>query len=221
MRRPSTRVIVIAACVVILAVLLVMIFTPGGVYTLLHPFRAARNIGRVSGEVFLLDSDGKVHAAPGASVTFYEADSKHNWVTFYDSDRSRRDKADEKADEAFKKAMAPRVQIETKETEADLAAAKAQADSYESMAQHERDSFCMRTGSEVISFFERVRAVETTDKEGRFSADLPSGWFRPRQYTVVVEGEAGQQNAIWIQDVDLKWRSQVRLVSPYCTYRGP
>ena len=71
--------------------MLVVIFTPGGIYTFRHPFRAVRNarFARVTGEVFLVDSNGKVPAADGAWVSFYKADSKHNSSTFSESDLSR------------------------------------------------------------------------------------------------------------------------------------
>jgi hypothetical protein len=213
---------VIAACVVILAVLLVVIFAPSGIYTFRHPFRAIRNarFARVSGEVFLVDSDGKVHAAPGASVTFYENDKHHSSFNFSEWDKSRRDKSEAKAREARDKGI--KLIMEAANTEAAFAAAKDRADFYEDMAKHEEDWFCMGTDSEIYKFFEseqlRFTAVETSDREGRFSVDLPPGWFRRRGYTVVVQGQAGQQNAIWIEEVHLKWRSQVRLVNPYCTY---
>jgi hypothetical protein len=177
---------------------------------------ACVRFGRVSGEVFLVDSDGKVHAAPGAFVTFYGDDSKRNWGTFMKSDQSRRDKA---RDEAFKTRKEGETPAPEVITEAFLAAQKSRQDLYDRLAEDVEQSFCMETSSQIDKFFEdRLIAEGTSDREGRFSVDLQPGWLRPREYTIVVEGQAGQQNAIWLEWVFLRWRSEVRPVNPYCTY---
>jgi hypothetical protein len=149
----------------------------------------------VSGEAFLLVSNGKVQPAPGASVTIYKANSEHDSGRFFFKDSARRDKA-----------MNEELAFRGK--------------SIETMAQMTEFSFCMATDNEIRQFFHsqgptrRVVVVATADREGRFSVGLKPGW-----YTVIVKGQAGQQHALWMDDINVRWRSDVRLVDPYCTYR--
>ena len=57
--------------------------------------------------------------------------------------------------------------------------------------------------------------VETlyADRTGRFSVRL-----KPGRYVVFIEGRAGDQHAVWLEDVQLRWRDEVRFVEPKCKY---
>lgn len=151
----------------------------------------------VSGEVFLVDERGSVRPAPGAQVAIYRSDGSQKTAAGYlVSDASG---FKDYTDRLLKVAKAEREN--RPEGKITLALNLVQ------------QSYCHQLSLGRGKYLGSAVETMNADRNGRFSARL-----KPGDYIVFVEGQAGTFYAVWLQDVRLKWREEVRLVEPQCKY---
>jgi hypothetical protein len=151
----------------------------------------------ISGEVFLVDHNGKAQPAPGAAIVIYPVkDWRKSGAAYSVSNISGSDKH-----------LARLLKLAQGERQhpAD--------ERIEPAVQLVQQTYCQDLHNGRAQFFGSPVEETTTDRNGRFAARL-----RPGNYAVFVEGQASNRHAVWIQDIPLRWRSEIRLVETLCDY---
>lgn len=164
----------------------------------------------VSGEVFLVDSAGTAHVAPGAMVRVFRADGKSVAGFLYSAEHMAHDAEFER---------------ERKErSESHLASIQAAGDNRERLdflAENfeflERSydwTRCRKFRDDSVRYFGTAVGFTRADQQGRFSVRL-----LPGKYVVWATGQAGSRHAEWLVDIQVIWRTNVRLVDAACEYQ--
>lgn len=145
----------------------------------------------VTGEVFLVDNDGRVHGAPGAAIVVYSLDGG----SFGEFTSSIND-------------------VEAEYTRKLLDIVNSESGEFLRLSIEVLNMMhCSQLSDRLSTFFQRRMALADADREGRFFVRL---W--PGRYVVVARGQAGDTFALWWAVVNVGWRSDLRLVTPRCSY---
>jgi hypothetical protein len=148
----------------------------------------------ISGRVFLVSADGKPLFSPGAQILIFRSSSTNNMGAFLESP-----KFESLRDEYFQKL--------------NLNAANYPPEIVDNLNQLAATNFCLQTYAEALKFFGRSVATLKTDDHGRFSTRL-----RPGTYSILAWGQAGRQNSIWLDSVQVNWRSDATVSDSICNY---
>ena len=151
----------------------------------------------VSGEIFLVGEDGSVRPAPGAYIVVYSTTLDKTTPQYLLSESSGNRKY---LDRSLKLMAAAR-------------AKPSKIEEIESASKLVNMDYCTTVRLHATQFFGTPVETLNADRQGRFSVRL-----RPGMYVILVAGHAGSVDAVWMEDVSLKWRSTVRLVEPACKY---
>ncbi len=151
----------------------------------------------ISGEAFLVDENGRARPAPGAKVEIFQSDELLKTAEGYRvSDASGIKQFDERL------LMLTKAEQEKRSAEKIALALTLVQKSY-------CEQFSLGRGR----YFGLPKQSLNADRNGRFSVRL-----KPGAYVIFVEGQASNHRAIWLQDVKLRWRDEVRLVEPVYEY---
>ena len=157
-----------------------------------------RNTSGVSGEIFVITENGKAVVAPGATLILYKIDeSQANKIT---SDLGRKF-------EAYIHETGEHISMLTARPD-ELTHAYV-----ESLNKISARKYCLQLHSVGTDATQRIYISSNADRGGRFSlAATPGAYF------LYVSGQAGETHAEWFQIVRVRWREQLRLVQPTCSY---
>lgn len=165
----------------------------------------------VDGEVFLVSPTGQAELSPGASVRIYRETGGRNLSGFstvrLPLDRKHADASysiAQRMAEAGKSMVAGKLPAPDAELIAHSLSQKQDAES---------DKYCNDLYTAALSYFGVGDAETTTARGGTFHF-----WALPGKYVIWVSGQAGAERAEWMEQVSVRWRSQVRLVKPMCKY---
>ena len=75
---------------------------------------------------------------------------------------------------------------------------------------------CTAMGASAKAYFGSPVETLYADKGGKFALRL-----RPGTYVLLVDGQAGAEGAVWLQSVSFKWRANIHIVQPLCSYASP
>lgn len=154
----------------------------------------------LSGEIFLVDASGSVHPSPGATVEVYSNRTSSGYLL---SDDSGNNKFLARLDKLTMALTEEKQGVP--EEKLNLALSLLMQSHCEQMSNGRNHYF----GTHVESL--------ASDRDGHFSLRL-----RPfEDYVIFAEGQAGSHHAIWIEDVHLGWRSDIRLIKAQCEYEVP
>jgi hypothetical protein len=148
----------------------------------------------VSGEVFIVSPEGKPEVAPGAQVRVYRSDGQHSLSAFLGTVDPQKTLTE--------------VDAEFPHSPPGLPDSDMRMNLVRSMAY-------MQISVKVSQYWQTLVVLTTTDKNGNFSVRL-----LPGTYVIHVSGQAGRQQAHWLTEVHVIWRSETRLSLPIYTYNA-
>jgi len=147
---------------------------------------------RLSGDVFLVSDAGKAEIAPGALIAVFPQTSDQSTAKFMLSP----------ATTAVHEEYSNRFIENLKNSPIEIAKVQNQA---------EGQVYCGKIRSGASKFFGEKITSLTADQHGKFSLRLPPG-----SYSVMVSGQAGTKDGLWLEDVQVNWRSEVHFAKPVC-----
>lgn len=164
----------------------------------------------VTGEVFLVDSNGRVQTAPGAVVRVFRSEGKSVVGFLYSPEQASRDAQFERErKERFDKHLAWIEAAGNDQERLDFL-----AKNFDFLEQSYDSVRCSKFASEAVRSFGTAVQFTRADQQGRFSIQLPPG-----NYVLWVTGQAGSRHGEWLEDTRVIWRTNIRLVEPACEYQ--
>ncbi len=168
----------------------------------------------LQGEVFLVTSDGKSFAAPGAEIWVLRTNKDRNmaglltkWIAPA-KEQLLRSLQDSTRKLVKVRELAERRSINGENEERAIAA----------LAQLQlaaNRNFCNDVHAAILTQVGSQGVWATADRNGRFSIRL-----LPGHYIVGASGQAGKSHAEWAEEVQIFWRSYARLANPVCEYNN-
>jgi hypothetical protein len=158
----------------------------------------------IAGEAFVVNH-GHAVALPGASITLYRVD------------RTQKDKilAEISANRTRYAEDASQLKQFAHEAETALASgvpAEIAIDGFDRHAHLAEMKFCFGLAN-TLSYAPTPSISGNADREGHFSFNV-----NPGNYFVHMVAETGKRHVEWFEFVHVRWREQLRLVEPTCSY---
>lgn len=154
---------------------------------------------RITGEVAVTVANQEVVALPGASVTIYSVDEDQQQRITGALAKIQQTNDEEKAANA----RVFQIQAADERTRSDLAG-------YNNLSDTKH---CFALEGVLDEIRKSGVRKKSTDSQGRFAIRA-----LPGKYMIEIVGQQSNQRFEFIENVDLKWRSNLKLAEPSCNY---
>ncbi len=155
---------------------------------------------RITGEVVVATGNQNTTALPGASVTIYSVNEDQRQRITGALAKIQQRKREGESPQMRASSRFPRL---TNERDSDLAGYNNLSDTKHCFAL---ERFWMRSGRSG-------KRKTSTDNQGRFAI-----WALPGRHLLEIVGQESNQRFEFVEHVDLKWRSDLKLTEPSCRY---
>ena len=154
---------------------------------------------RITGEVVVATGNQNTAALPGASVTIYSVNEDQRQRITGALAKIQRENDEEKATNS----RVFQIPAADQRTDSDLAG-------YNNLSDTKH---CFALESVLDEIRKSGKRKESTDSQGRFAI-----WALPGRYLLEIVGQESNQRFEFVEHVDLKWRSDLKLTEPSCRY---